>query len=182
MSLLPPEPHLATVFTELFKRLPQIQVEHNLCPLIVIGTTSDPEKLPRAVRGCFRHETRIDAPDEEQRRSILYEVTTGTPLAPDVRLETLALQTAALNARDLRDTVGRAAFEALNRAGTQLSQSDGSGSGSDAAAKEQDILAAGVCLTAKDFEIALERSRKEHADSIGAPKVCGAMEKQHHEI
>jgi peroxin-6 len=136
--------------------------------MIIIGTTIDPEKLPRAVRGCFRHEMRIDAPDEDERRAILRDVTKGTPLAPDVRLETLSLQTAALNARDLKDMVGRAAFEALRRAAGQTSEAPVDGI---AATSEEDSFAAGVCVSAKDFELALERSRKEHADSIGAPKV-----------
>ncbi|KAI9034131.1 P-loop containing nucleoside triphosphate hydrolase protein [Hyaloraphidium curvatum] len=165
------QPHLATVLQDLFKRLPNIQLEHNLCPLICVGTTSDPEKLPQAVRGCFRHELRIDAPDEDQRRGILQGLTERMPLAPDVRIENLALQTAALSARDLRDMVGRAALESLKRASLQLAKPGEEASESDTAALEHDILAAGVCLTAKDFEMALEKSRKEHADSIGAPKI-----------
>lgn len=140
----------------------------------MVGTTADPEKLPRAVRGCFRHELRIDAPDEDERRAILHDITRNTPLAPDVRLQALALQTAALNARDLRDMVGRAAFEALRRAsgsGQAIESKDGAAVVPEPVASEADTYAAGVCLTLKDFELALERSRKEHADSIGAPKV-----------
>lgn len=84
-------------------------------PVTVIATTGDIDKVPTSVLGCFLHEIGFDAPDEAQRLAILKNLTITTPLGPDVSLNSLATQTAALVAKDLVDLTGRAGLVAIDR-------------------------------------------------------------------
>jgi peroxin-6 len=80
-----------------------------------VATTSDIDSLPTSILGCFRHEVVIEAPAEAIRLQMLESLTEKSPLAPDVSLQSLATQTAALVSKDLVDLVGRTGVMALNR-------------------------------------------------------------------
>jgi len=108
------EPILSTVLKDCFVQLGESfkTMGH---PVTVIATTGDIDKVPTSVLGCFLHEIGFDAPIESQRLAILKNLTVATPLGPDVSLNSLATQTAALVAKDLVDLVGRAGLVAIDR-------------------------------------------------------------------
>ncbi|KAK0519341.1 peroxisomal assembly protein, partial [Tilletia horrida] len=131
-------------------------------PIAVFATTSDPDKCPTSVLGCFKHEVAITAPNEAERLEILQTAVKGTALYPDVSLKSLATQTAALVAADLVDLVGRAKLAAMAR--LQKHFGDHAWSVSNAAA-------AGIALSGADFDVALNKARASYSESIGAPKI-----------
>ncbi|KAL1924063.1 uncharacterized protein VTP21DRAFT_7098 [Calcarisporiella thermophila] len=153
------EPVIATVLQDLFGQL-TTKFRETGYPLMVVGTTTDIDKLPANVLGCFRHEIALEAPTEPQRLAILQTLLTQSPLAPDVSLSSLATQTAALVAKDLVDLVARAGLAALDRV-THSTKN----------VRDEDISSAGVVLTAADFDLALGKARSSYSDSIGAPKI-----------
>ncbi|RUP48865.1 hypothetical protein BC936DRAFT_143793 [Jimgerdemannia flammicorona] len=102
------EPAIATVLHDLFADL-LTSHHHTGYPTMVVATTGDIERLPTSVLGCFRHEVQASAPRD------LRNLTSGSPLAPDVSLRSLATQTATLVAKDLVDLVARAGLAALER-------------------------------------------------------------------
>ncbi|RUS24543.1 hypothetical protein BC938DRAFT_473415 [Jimgerdemannia flammicorona] len=85
-------------------------------PTMVVATTGDIERLPTSVLGCFRHE-RLECTEVSSASAPrdLRNLTSGSPLAPDVSLRSLATQTATLVAKDLIDLVARAGLAALER-------------------------------------------------------------------
>ncbi|CAO3646615.1 unnamed protein product [Cunninghamella echinulata] len=161
------EPLLATVLQECIKSVNKNQSVTGF-PVMVIATTSDVEQLPSSILGCFRHELTIEAPDEKTRLQILKNLTYACPLAPDVSMSSLATQTAALVGKDLVDLVARTGVLALQRiyAATAPNNKD-----ETKIINVDDIHAAGVTLTAADFDSALSEARASYSDSIGAPKI-----------
>jgi len=80
-------------------------------------------------------------------------------LAPDVSLKTVATQTAALQAADIRSLAERAQDIALQRA------AEATGLAIRA------IRRAGLTLTSADITAALNDARASYSDNIGAPKI-----------
>ncbi|CAO3628854.1 unnamed protein product [Cunninghamella blakesleeana] len=161
------EPLLATVLQECIKSVNKNQSVTGY-PVMVIATTSDVEQLPSSILGCFRHELTIESPDEKTRLKILKNLTFSCPLAPDVSLSSLATQTAALVGKDLVDLVARTGVLALQRIYGVTMPKD---KNETKLISEDDIHAAGVTLTAADFDSALSEARASYSDSIGAPKI-----------
>ncbi|KAI8968503.1 P-loop containing nucleoside triphosphate hydrolase protein [Mycotypha africana] len=170
------EPLLATVLQQCMQ---DINTAHKTTgyPVMVIATTGDIDALPSSILSCFRHEIALHAPDEATRLNILTNLLHNSPLAPDVSLSNIATQTAALLAKDLVDLVGRAGVLALQRV-DHITENDSEESPSTsslvlhtAAVTVQDIQAAGIILTAADFDTALGEARASYSDSIGAPKI-----------
>ncbi|KZV91614.1 AAA-domain-containing protein, partial [Exidia glandulosa HHB12029] len=124
-------------------------------PVFVLGTTSDADKLPPSLLGCFKHEIVFQAPAEADRLAILQGLLAGRSVAPEVDIPSLATQTAALVAGDLVDLVSRAELAAVSRA---LKDSC-------------DVLHAGIALTSDDFDRALGKARAAYSESIGAPRI-----------
>ncbi|KAI8384516.1 P-loop containing nucleoside triphosphate hydrolase protein [Radiomyces spectabilis] len=176
------EPLLATVLQECIKDVNATQVSTGY-PVMVAATTGDIESLPSSILACFRHEITIEAPDEKTRLQILKNLTQGCPIAPDVSLSNLATQTAALLGKDLVDLVARTGVLALQRINRSIhgkqdaeDEQDGAGSSTSsssihATVTTSDIKAAGITLTAADFDAALNEARASYSDSIGAPKI-----------
>ncbi|KAF8979816.1 peroxisomal assembly protein [Entomortierella lignicola] len=158
------EPILSTVLKDCFTQLGDAfkTMGH---PVTVIATTSDIDKVPTSVLGCFLHEIGIDAPNEAQRLAILKNLTVATPLGPDVSLNALATQTAALVAKDLVDLTGRAGLVAIDRVEKSIEEWN---KGNVSA---QSLVNAGVTVTAADYDAALNKARASYSDSIGAPKI-----------
>nr|CAG8450293.1 2321_t:CDS:10 [Entrophospora candida] len=157
------EPTISTILQDCFRQLTE---SFHLIgfPVLVVATTVDIEKVPDSVIGCFRHEIQIEAPSEPVRLAILKQLTSDTPLGPDVSLTSLATQTAALVAKDLVDLVARAGLASIERVEKALKKTNQT-------VQETDIAQAIVALTSVDFESALNKVRTSYSDSIGAPKI-----------
>jgi peroxin-6 len=100
-------------------------------PVFVVATTADADRIPLSVQSCFKHYISIEvcllmeqsaiqlhilqAPDEEERLQILRELLSDSPLALDVKIESIATQTAALVAADLVDLAVRVQTAAVDR-------------------------------------------------------------------
>ncbi|KAG6878747.1 hypothetical protein C0993_008046 [Termitomyces sp. T159_Od127] len=110
-------------------------------PVVILGTTSQPSRIPPTIVSSFKHEISFEAPGERER----FEILEST-------------QTAALVASDLADLVSRARFASIDRVVR-------SGAHPAHSAK------AGIALTTADFEVALGKSRASYSESIGAPKI-----------
>ncbi|KAG0003724.1 peroxisomal assembly protein [Entomortierella chlamydospora] len=158
------EPILSTVLKDCFTQLGDAfkTMGH---PVTVIATTGDIDKVPTSVLGCFLHEIGFNAPNEAQRLAILKNLTVTTPLGPDVSLNALATQTAALVAKDLVDLTGRAGLVAIDRVEKSIEEWN------KGHVSAQSLVHAGVTVTAADFDTALNKARASYSDSIGAPKI-----------
>lgn len=82
---------------------------------MVIGSTSEPERVPASVLSSFKHELAFEAPDEAERHEILDCLLSRSQLAPDVSLSNLAIQTAGLVASDLVALASRANSTSISR-------------------------------------------------------------------
>jgi len=142
-------------------------------PVIVLGTTTDVDKLPTGVLGLFKEELGIEAPGEPERLAILQNLTRSEHLAPDVSLRSLAVQTAALVANDLVDLVRRARAAAAERVLSLLSPSSPTSPSTPPPSLPtlSDLVNSGISLTLDDFTKALEAARSSYSESIGAPKI-----------
>ncbi|EMD34491.1 hypothetical protein CERSUDRAFT_97749 [Gelatoporia subvermispora B] len=152
------EPTLASALHDCIDGLQQIWSMAGY-PVFVIGTTSNAEKVPPRIMSCFKHEIAFEAPGEAERHEILRSLLSESVLAPDVSLKEIAVQTAALVAADLVDLVSRARAASFDRAAHISGYS------------EKDLFAAGLPLTAADFEVALGDARASFSENIGAPKI-----------
>ncbi|KAL1730041.1 P-loop containing nucleoside triphosphate hydrolase protein [Schizophyllum commune] len=128
-------------------------------PVVVVGTTSEAGQVPMGVLSCFKHEIAFEAPDEATRLAMLEILTRGLPISPDVSIAHLAQQTAALVAANLKDLVKHAKAAAVGRTMRAT--------GADAAS----LIAAGILLTAQDFDLALNKVRASYSTKVGAPKI-----------
>ncbi|EPQ30691.1 uncharacterized protein PFL1_01592 [Pseudozyma flocculosa PF-1] len=132
-------------------------------PVAVFGTTSDPDKCPTGVLGCFKHEIAFQAPNEAERLQMLQIALDRVALSPDVDLKNLATQTAALVAADLVNLVSRAKLASVSRIRKEI--------GDRHDVRDVDLVLSGVVLTGSDFEQALNKARSSYSESIGAPKI-----------
>lgn len=97
-------------------------------------------------------------------------------IAPDVSLQNLATQTAALLASDLQDLVARARAASVERAtGKRCVISrhiyDIPRSMFCSGLVKNQTFLRQISLTAADFEVALSKARDSYSESIGAPKI-----------
>ncbi|KAG5976208.1 peroxisomal assembly protein [Claviceps digitariae] len=143
---------------------------------VLIATTNEVDQVPDGVRALFTHELEMGAPDESEREAILRNIVDdrGVTLEPSMDLNSVALKTAALVAGDLVDVVERALSAQYSRL-EDLSAKHSSSWDGGGGVTVRDIQVAGGpfarCLTASDFEVAVEAARKNFSDSIGAPKI-----------
>ncbi|KAF9812997.1 hypothetical protein IEO21_05830 [Rhodonia placenta] len=128
-------------------------------PVLVVATTSNPERVLPRIMSCLKHEIVYEAPGERERHEILTSLLHGYHLGPDVSVKDLAVQTAALVAADLADFVCRARRASVQRALRDTDQG------------EVDMFNAGIPIIAADFELALLESRASYSENIGAPKI-----------
>jgi cell division protease FtsH len=94
--------------------------------LIVIAATNRPEILDKALLRPGRFDRRIGVrpPDRAGRRLILDVHTRGVPLAADVDLDALALQTPGMAGADLANLVNEAALAAARRHDDEVNRGD----------------------------------------------------------
>ncbi|KAJ3187019.1 peroxisomal assembly protein [Gaertneriomyces sp. JEL0708] len=133
-------------------------------PVFVVATTPELDALPVPLQTLFRHHLQVESPSEKMRIAILEYMLKDVALTNDVSIRELAMQTAALNARDLKDLVARATTSALQRGHEIIKKSPGQLS-------EKDLVKAILPLTHDDFARALNASLTSHATTIGAPKI-----------
>ncbi|GAA5889484.1 hypothetical protein JCM5296_005959 [Sporobolomyces johnsonii] len=175
------EPPMTTVLRDCFSTI-RAGFTASGHPVVILGTTTDVDKLPTGVLGLFKEELALEAPGEPERLAILKNLTKGDHLAPDVALRSLAVQTAALVANDLVDLVRRARAAAaervlaLNSSPSPSSPASPSSLGSvPSPSPQRPTLAAlshaGISLTSHDFSRALDAARASYSESIGAPKI-----------
>ncbi|KAH7359011.1 peroxisomal biogenesis factor 6, partial [Plectosphaerella cucumerina] len=146
---------------------------------ILIATANDVDKLPKGLRSLFTYELEVGAPDEVERAGILRSVIDqmGLNLDSDVDITGIALKTAAFVAGSLVDVVERARVARQFR----LEDMSRKASSNDRPVTIRDIelsggpQAAGCpaarCVTKADFDVAVEKARKNFAGAIGAPKI-----------
>nr|QBH67442.1 putative PEX6-peroxisomal assembly protein [Ustilago esculenta] len=162
------EPPLATALQNCFEELWSVTSEreagHASLPVAVFGTTSDPDKCPSGVLGCFKHEVAFNTPNEAERRAMLEITMKDSILGPDVDLKNLATQTAALVAADLVNLASRSKLMSVRRVRRALPASA-------AAVPDRDLFLAGLAITGADLEQALNKARSSYSESIGAPKI-----------
>ncbi|GAA5903296.1 AAA family ATPase peroxin 6 [Sporobolomyces salmoneus] len=171
------EPAMTTTLRESFATIRSGFISSSQ-PVIVLGTTTDIDKLPTGVIGLFKEELSIEAPGEPERLAILQNLTSSEHLAPDVSLRSLAVQTAALVANDLVDLVRRAKAAAAERVLSILSTSNSpvstptnESSPTSTLPTLNDLVKSGISLISDDFSKALEAARSSYSESIGAPKI-----------
>ena len=163
------EPPLATALQNCFEELWSVAKEQGAgqaaaMPVAVFGTTSDPDKCPSGVLGCFKHEVTFNAPNEAERRAMLEITMKDSILGPDVDLKNLATQTAALVAADLVNLASRSKLASISRVRKALPELASSVS-------DRDIFLAGLAITGADLDQALNKARSSYSESIGAPKI-----------
>ena len=162
------EPALATALQNCFEELWNVTSERGAgqahMPVAVFGTTSDPDKCPSGVLGCFKHEVAFNAPNEAERRAMLEITMKDSILGPDVDLKNLATQTAALVAADLVNLASRSKLMSVSRVRKALATAA-------AGVSDRDLFLAGLAITGADVEQALNKARSSYSESIGAPKI-----------
>ncbi|EST05947.1 ATPase, AAA-type, core [Kalmanozyma brasiliensis GHG001] len=162
------EPPLATALQNCFEELWSVTSGQDAgqvaMPVAVFGTTSDPDKCPSGVLGCFKHEVTFNAPNEAERRAMLEITMKDSILGPDVDLKNLATQTAALVAADLVNLASRSKLMSVRRVRQALPTSA-------AGVSDRDLFLAGLAITGADVDSALNKARSSYSESIGAPKI-----------
>ncbi|ORY82658.1 P-loop containing nucleoside triphosphate hydrolase protein [Protomyces lactucae-debilis] len=144
--------------------LKRVAVDAGEFPVAVVATTSEKDKVPDGILGCFRHEVEMNAPDEAERFKILSTLTQQVPLAPDVSVQSLAVRSAALVAADLVNVLKRARNFAQDRMEALAAELA-------TPSAQRDLYLAGEWLTADDFDKAIGEARRNYSDAIGAPKI-----------
>ncbi|KAJ9478835.1 Peroxisomal ATPase PEX6 [Pseudozyma hubeiensis] len=162
------EPPLATALQNCFEELWNVTKQQGdgqaSMPVAVFGTTSDPDKCPSGVLGCFKHEVTFNAPNEAERRAMLEITMKDSILGPDVDLKNLATQTAALVAADLVNLASRSKLMSVSRVRKSLPASA-------SVISDRDLYLAGLAITGADVDQALNKARSSYSESIGAPKI-----------
>ncbi|SNX82109.1 related to PEX6 - peroxisomal assembly protein [Melanopsichium pennsylvanicum] len=158
------EPPLATALASCFEEMWSATSSDRGLPVAVFGTTSDPDKCPSGVLGCFKHEVAFNAPNEAERRAMLEITMKDSILGPDLDLKNLATQTAALVAADLVNLASRSKLMSVTRVRKALPASA-------ATVSDRDLFLAGLAITGTDLDQALNKARSSYSESIGAPKI-----------
>ncbi|KAM0279326.1 hypothetical protein ACHAQH_004673 [Verticillium albo-atrum] len=146
---------------------------------VLIATTNDVDKLPKGLRSLFTYELEMGAPDEVERAGILKSVVDemGLDLDLDVEITGVALKTAAFVAGGLVDAVERARIARNLR----LEDMSRKATSEDRLVTVRDVEVSGGpqatgcpaarSVTKADFDVAVEKARKNFAGAIGAPKI-----------
>ncbi|EGY21673.1 peroxisomal biogenesis factor 6 [Verticillium dahliae VdLs.17] len=146
---------------------------------VLIATTNDVDKLPKGLRSLFTYELEMGAPDEVERAGILRSVVDdmGLDLDLDVEISGVALKTAAFVAGGLVDAVERARIARNLR----LEDMSRKASSDNRIVTVRDVEVSGGpqatgcpaarSVTKTDFDVAVEKARKNFAGAIGAPKI-----------
>ena len=143
---------------------------------IIIATATDVGEISDGMRGLFTHELEVAAPDEGEREHLLRSIIEkrGINVTQDVDLAGIAVKSAALVAGDLVDIVDRAIVARQDRLESLLSASSALNEATSTPLIRDIIISGGSsvhCVTSSDFSLAVDATRKNFADAIGAPKI-----------
>ncbi|RXK37810.1 hypothetical protein M231_04900 [Tremella mesenterica] len=128
-------------------------------PCVLCGTTRDEDAVPAGILGCFKREIKLQAPNEEQRATVIRNALQDKEVAPDVDLKQLAIQTAALRPGDILSLTRRASDVAFDRAMKESHRS------------ALEVRHAGVAVIAADMISSVNRAKKSYAERIDAPRI-----------
>jgi cell division protease FtsH len=94
--------------------------------VVLMGATNRPEVLDRALLrpGRFDRQILVDRPDREGRLAIFRLHSAALPLAPDVKLDEMAAQTAGFVGADIANVCNEAALLATRRDRNQVTMED----------------------------------------------------------
>ncbi|XP_061223082.1 peroxisome biogenesis factor 6 [Neopsephotus bourkii] len=134
-------------------------------PVLVIGTTCKPQDVPADVQTAFLHEVKIEAPSEEQRRSMLSMLTASLPLGKEVSLSKLARRTAGFVLGDFCALLSHSSRAACTRIQAL------SFPGGLSEEVERDFCTAGFPVLEEDFSVALDQLHDAHSQAVGAPRI-----------
>ncbi|NXK25857.1 PEX6 factor, partial [Arenaria interpres] len=134
-------------------------------PVLVIGTTCKAQDVPTDVQTAFLHEVKIEAPSEEQRKSMLSMLTASLPLGKEVSLSKLARRTAGFVLGDFCALLSHSSRAAC----TRIQALSFPGGLSEEA--ERDFCTAGFPVLEEDFGVALDQLHDAHSQAVGAPKI-----------
>ncbi|XP_009893168.1 PREDICTED: peroxisome biogenesis factor 6 [Charadrius vociferus] len=134
-------------------------------PVLVIGTTCKPQDVPTDVQTAFLHEVKIEAPSEEQRKSMLSMLTASLPLGKELSLSKLARRTAGFVLGDFCALLSHSSRAACTRI-QALSFPGGLNE-----EVERDFCTAGFPVLEEDFSVALDQLHDAHSQAVGAPKI-----------
>uniref|UniRef100_A0A8C4HZT8 Peroxisomal ATPase PEX6 n=1 Tax=Dicentrarchus labrax TaxID=13489 RepID=A0A8C4HZT8_DICLA len=133
----------------------------SLCfSVVVVATVCRPRDLSAGVVAAFLHQVALESPTEEQRRSMLVNLSRDLHLGRDVNLERLSKLTAGFVLGDLSALLVQAGRSACRR----LIRTCGG-------RQEEDLCSSGVTILNQDFTTALETLQDAQSKAIGAPKV-----------
>ncbi|KAJ2737039.1 peroxisomal assembly protein [Coemansia sp. BCRC 34962] len=136
-------------------------------PIIVIASSSQPDKVPVSLAAVFHHEIELPVPDERTRLALLASIAKSSQLlAPDTDIAYITQQTASFVARDLATLVRRAerrAWERVRALATTDTQS--------LALRTRDLQLSGQMVTREDLLGALGDARASMSDALGVPKI-----------
>ncbi|KAJ2901801.1 peroxisomal assembly protein, partial [Coemansia aciculifera] len=136
-------------------------------PVIVVASSSQPDKVPMSLAAVFHHEIELPVPDERTRLALLTSIAEASLLlAPDADIAYIAQQTASFVARDLEMLVRRAERRAWERLQAHAS-TDTNGT----ALRTRDFLLSGQMITREDLLGALGDARASMSDALGVPKI-----------
>ncbi|XP_051237227.1 peroxisome assembly factor 2 isoform X2 [Dicentrarchus labrax] len=128
--------------------------------VVVVATVCRPRDLSAGVVAAFLHQVALESPTEEQRRSMLVNLSRDLHLGRDVNLERLSKLTAGFVLGDLSALLVQAGRSACRR----LIRTCGG-------RQEEDLCSSGVTILNQDFTTALETLQDAQSKAIGAPKV-----------
>ncbi|KAJ2888450.1 peroxisomal assembly protein [Coemansia asiatica] len=144
-------------------------------PVVVIASTSQPDKVPASLAAAFRYEINIGVPDERTRFKLLESIVARNKavLAPDADMAYVAQQTASFVARDLATLLWRAESHAWRRARGNLpaTSSEKSSCLIGCPLQTRDLALAGQMITNEDLLAALGDARASMSDTLGVPKI-----------
>eukprot|EP01122_Echinamoeba_exundans_P011318 TRINITY_DN4451_c5_g1_i1.p1 TRINITY_DN4451_c5_g1~~TRINITY_DN4451_c5_g1_i1.p1 ORF type:complete len:1253 (-),score=251.64 TRINITY_DN4451_c5_g1_i1:282-4040(-) len=165
------DPAIAAALRDLIQSTADVNRTHKE-PLIVVGTSSNLVKVSKTIRACFRQEIGLEMPDEKQRLEIIEYATSRLVLDRDVSLKDLALRTASFSPRDLVTMVAHSSTVALNRiVEACIERDDVQDSFDSAVVIETDVCAAGVVVSADDFDKSITALQHQHSAALGTPKI-----------
>lgn len=145
-------------------------------PVVVIATTSSPNDVTAEIFSCFVHELKLEAPNESERRGMLFSLAAMASVGSDVSFEKLAKRTAGLVLADFVALFSYASGAATKRLKSQVTETprfvDETGNPSSFSGDlEEQLGVFGVQLCMQDFDDSLEILQSSLSDAIGAPKI-----------
>ncbi|EPQ58726.1 hypothetical protein GLOTRDRAFT_11691, partial [Gloeophyllum trabeum ATCC 11539] len=131
-------------------------------PILVYGTTANPDRMPTSLLSCFKHVVDFEAPDESTRLELIDSLATQLPYSPDVSLSDIAKNTAAFVTNDIAHLLTSSRSFVIQRIREEKFSS---------AMPEILLWLAGWQVSARDLDNAITKARAAYSDSIGTPKI-----------